>query len=128
MKKAKKINEIWNYDTCGYNREEMKQEYEEFNGETPNEEELDRFIEDTNIMFLDDERSNVEFYEKQHGSKTYVILADLGLWNGRAEGGKIIKGLWNAISKSCAWITDYHHLNYDWKIFKVDDKAICDYI
>ena len=33
------------------------------------------------------------------------------------------------ISKSCAWITDYHHLNYDWKIFKVDDdKIICNYI
>ena len=33
------------------------------------------------------------------------------------------------ISKSCAWITDYQHLNYDWKIFKVnDDEATCDYI
>ena len=32
------------------------------------------------------------------------------------------------ISKSCAWITDYHHLNYDWKIFRVNDKFICDYI
>ena len=33
------------------------------------------------------------------------------------------------ISKSCAWISDYHHLNYDWKIFKVnDDEATCDYI
>ena len=33
------------------------------------------------------------------------------------------------ISKSCAWISDYHHLNYDWKIFKVNDnEATCDYI
>ena len=32
------------------------------------------------------------------------------------------------ISKSCAWISDYHHLNYDWKIFRVNDKFICDYI
>ena len=33
------------------------------------------------------------------------------------------------ISKSCAWISDYHHLNYDWKIFKVnDDETTCDYI
>ena len=32
------------------------------------------------------------------------------------------------ISKSCAWITDYHHLNYDCKILRVDDKFICDYI
>lgn len=107
MKKAKKINEIWKYDTCAYDKEEMKQEYEESYGETPNEEELERFIEDTNDMFLDDERSNVEFYEKQHGQKTYIILADLGLWDGRAEGGKIIKGLWNAISKC---FEDYNHI------------------
>ena len=107
MKKAKKINEIWNYDTCAYDKEEMKQEYEEIYGETPDEEELDRFIEDTNDMFLDDERSNVEFYEKQYGQKTYIILADLGLWDGRAEGGKIIKGLWNAISKC---FEDYNHI------------------
>ena len=35
------------------------------------------------------------------------------------------------ISKSCAWITDYHHLNYDWKIFKVessDNNVTCNYI
>ena len=32
------------------------------------------------------------------------------------------------ISKSCDWITDYHHINYDWKIFRVNDKFICDYI
>ena len=107
MKKAKKINEIWHYDTCAYDKEEMKQEYEDIYEETPDEEELERFIEDTNDMFLDDERSNVEFYEKQHGQKTYIILADLGLWDGRAEGGKIIKGLWNAISKC---FEDYNHI------------------
>ena len=107
MKKAKKINEIWNYDTYSYDKEEMKQEYEEIYEEIPSEEELERFIEDTNNMFLDDERSNVEFYEKQHGQKTYIILADLGLWDGRAEGGKIIKGLWNAISKC---FEDYNHI------------------
>ena len=35
------------------------------------------------------------------------------------------------ISKSCAWITDYHHLNYDWKIFKIessDNNITCNYI
>ena len=35
------------------------------------------------------------------------------------------------ISKSCAWINDYHHLNYDWKIFKVessDNNVTCNYI
>lgn len=35
------------------------------------------------------------------------------------------------ISKSCAWITDYHHFNYDWKIFKIessDNNVTCNYI
>ena len=35
------------------------------------------------------------------------------------------------ISKSCAWINDYHHLNYDWKIFKIessDNNITCNYI
>ena len=35
------------------------------------------------------------------------------------------------ISKSCTWISDYHHLNYDWKIFKIessDNNVTCNYI
>lgn len=109
--KTKKVNEIWNSSTYNWDREEMKQDYEEIYGETPNEEELDRFIEDTNDVYFDDERSNVESYENQHGLKTYVILADLGLWYGHAAGGKIIKGLWNAISKC---FEDYNHI-YEYK-------------
>ena len=107
MKKAKKVNEIWSSYTYNWDREGMKMEYEEIYEKTPDEEELDRFIEDTNTMYLDDEYANITFYEEEHGAKTYVILADLGLWNGRAEGGKIIKGLWNAISKC---FEDYNHI------------------
>ena len=105
--KTKKVNEIWNHDTSKWDREEMKMAYEEFYDETPDEDELENFIEDINAMHLDDERYNVKCYEKEHDVKTYVILADLGLWNGRAEGGKIIKGLWNAISKC---FEDYNHI------------------
>ena len=35
------------------------------------------------------------------------------------------------ISNSCAWISDYHHLNYDWKIFRIetsDNSPVCNYI
>ena len=35
------------------------------------------------------------------------------------------------ISKSCAWITDYLHLNYDWKIFRIEtsnNNITCNYI
>ena len=66
--KTKKVNEIWNSSTYNWDREEMKQEYEEIYGETPNEEELDRFIEDTNSVYLEDERYNVECYEKEQES------------------------------------------------------------
>ena len=45
MKKNKKVNEIWNSNTYDWNEEEMKREYEESYGETPNEEELYKFIE-----------------------------------------------------------------------------------
>ena len=107
MKKNKKVNEIWNSNTYDWNEEEMKREYEESYGETPNEEELYKFIDDTNTMYLEDECYNVKCYEKEHGTKTYVILADLGLWNGRPEGAKIIKALWNAISKC---FQDYNHI------------------
>ena len=107
MKKVKKINEIWNHDTSGWDKEEMSREFEDVYGYTPDEAELDAFIDEENVMHLDVERCNVEYYEKEHDVKTYVILADLGLWNGRAEGGKIIKGLWNAISKC---FEDYNHI------------------
>lgn len=105
--KTKKINEIWNHDTSKWDREEMFREFEDVYGYTPDEAELDTFIDEENARNLDDERYNVEHYEKEHDAKTYVILADLGLWNGRAEGGKIINGLWNAISKC---FEDYNHI------------------
>lgn len=110
--KTKKVNEIWNHDTSGWDREEMKMEFEDVYGYAPDEAELDTFIDEENAMNLDVERCNVEYYEKEHGQKTYVILADLGLWNGRAEGGKIIKGLWNAISKC---FEDYNHI-YEYRL------------
>lgn len=107
----KKVNEIWNFNTDKWDREEMKLEYEEVHGNIPDEDELEKFIEDTNAMYLDDEYTSVEFYEESHGQKTYVILADLGLWYGHAAGGKIVKGLWNAISKC---FEDYNHI-YEYK-------------
>lgn len=105
--KTKKVNEIWNHDTSKWDREAMFREFEDAYCYEPDEAELDTFIDEENARNLDDERYNVEYYEKEHGVKTYVILADLGLWNGRAEGGKIIRGLWNAISKC---FEDYNHI------------------
>ena len=105
--KTKKVNEIWNYDTSKWDREEMFREFEDVHCYEPDDVDLDEYIEEENRMNLEAEMDNVTFYEREHGAKTYVILADLGLWNGRAEGGKIIKGLWNAISKC---FEDYNHI------------------
>lgn len=94
-----KKNMIWSYDTYGWDEEEMKAMYKECYEETPSEETLQQYIYDTNQDCLDDEKSNVKFYENIHGQKQYIILADCGLWYGRRDGGKIITGLWNAISQ-----------------------------
>ena len=94
-----KKNMIWSYDTSSWDEDEMRGMYEECYEETPSEEILQRYIQDVNQDYLWDEKSNVDFYEKENGQKQYIVLADLGLWNGRFDGGKIITGLWNAISE-----------------------------
>ena len=70
-----------------------------------------------------------EFFETEEQAYNDMaqIMADiLGI---QVEDIETYDGDEVGISKSCAWITDYHHLNYDWKIFKVnDDEATCDYI
>ena len=38
-------------------------------------------------------------------------------------------GISKVDSYTHGYISDYHGLNYDWKIFKInDDKTICDYV
>lgn len=92
-----KIKIIWNYDLSDYDRDEMKGVYEECCDETPSDELLEEYIQDTNNDYLDDIRAEIECHEKNHDSKTYVIIGNLGLWYGRVEGGKIIEGLWNSL-------------------------------
>lgn len=107
---------IWSYDTYNWDREEMIGLYKEIYDHSPSEEELYEFIEDENLRCLEDEQTNIEFYEKQYGTKHYIIIASLGLWNGRFDGGKIIKGLWNSISKC---FEDYNEIYQDGKRVKV---------
>lgn len=93
-----KKNMIWSYNTS-YDIEDMKNMYEEAYEEIPSEETLQKYIQDVNNDYLGDIRSEIEFYEKENGQKQYIVLVNLGLWNGRFDGGKIINGLWNAISE-----------------------------
>lgn len=94
-----KKNMIWSYDTSNYDVEDMKDMYEEAYEETPDEETINRYIQDVNDDYLGDIKSEITFYEDNHKQKQYVIIAKLGLWNGTFAGGKIITGLWNAISQ-----------------------------
>lgn len=70
-----------------------------------------QFAYDTIDMYLDDEKMNVP-----DDKGYYIILADIGRWNGRADGGKIIQGLWNAIT---ICFEDYNKVYIDGKRLKV---------
>ena len=94
-----KKNMIWSYDTSDWDEEEMRDMYEECYEETPSDETLQQYINDVNNDYLGDVKSEIDFYENKHEKKDYIILAELGLWNGTFAGGKIIAGLWNAISQ-----------------------------
>lgn len=94
-----KKNIIWSYDTSNWDKEEIKSMYEEAYEEIPNDEILQKYINDVNDDYLGDVRGEIEFYEKKEGMKTYLITGKLGLWYGTVDGGKILTGLWNAISK-----------------------------
>jgi hypothetical protein len=111
---------VWSYDTYNWDKEEAKENFFEVKGYEPEDEyELDEFINDMNSEYLYDEQMNIESYEKWHGQKYYIILADIGLWNGRFDGGKVVKGLWNAIS---ACFEDYNEIYQEEQLLKV--KAI----
>jgi hypothetical protein len=87
------------------------------NWDFPDDEELtdnqkwERMTEDNNI-FLDDERANLNIVLKN----PILIIADLGLWNGRRSGYKIIKSgnIKDILSDSNAefikWFSDDHDI------------------
>lgn len=86
--------------------EEIKKEFMECREIT--KEEFDEDYNDDNVydwaydllsIYFDDLKVNMGSYGKDD---TFLIIADLGLWDGRIPGGKIVKGLWNAICSTCS--------------------------
>ena len=124
--KNTKIRNIWSYDEnkeLGTD-EEIKEQYKEFleiNNLPPewveDEEKINSYAFETVTDYLDDVKSEIEFHENAHGYKTYLIIANLGLWFGNRRGGKVVKGLWNAISST---LDDYNTIYQEGRTLKVD--------
>lgn len=70
---------------------------------------LENYINDSNNLFLDDQRENLDIQL----SKPIIVIADLGRWNGRKSGYKLIN--------SCN-IKDCLYDESDYVEWYVDDK------
>jgi len=94
-------------------RDDMKDQLE-MNGYAPDEITEDRLYEemlDTNASYLDDERINLNIQETQ----PIIVIADLGRWNGRFQGYKMIE---SGNIKDCLYSdTDYT----EWYVDKLGD-------
>lgn len=60
--------------------------------------------------------SEINYFEKKHGTPYYVIQADLGLWDGRHAGGKVVCGLANALEMT---MEDYTKIYIEGGLLKV---------
>lgn len=124
--KNTKIRNIWSYDEnkeLGTD-EEIKEQHKGFLeiNDLPlelaeDENEHYEYINMTLQEYLDDVKTEIEYHENIHGMKTYLIIADLGLWYGNRRGGKVVKGLWNAISST---FEDYNTIYQEGRTLKID--------
>lgn len=105
----KKTRYIWsNLHHKAYpNKEENIESYIEFlninNKDIPDiieDSDLDEYIDGCIESDLSILVSEIRHHERTHGEKEYVVIAELSLWNGRQAGGRIIKGLSNAIRQT----------------------------
>lgn len=113
MKNTKKEHLIWSSDIHEQlgTTEEIKEQFKEhleINDYTSEKIEDamngDKYLDyayETVDIYLDDEQANVP-----NDNEFYVIVAQIGRWNGTFAGGKIVRGLWDAINK-CKEGEDY---------------------
>ena len=107
---------IWSNIDCGELKDwkEYFIEYLKINKITdinPNDENaLQKFMTNTNYMYLEDERDNLN---KRIDGKI-LIIADLGLWNGRRTGYKILSNNISDIlyddTDSIEWYADQYNI------------------
>lgn len=112
---------IWTYDNTNeddWDIEDMIEEYE-INGLDPDDitdEDFRRWIEETNQSYLEDERINLGDIEYANG---ILVIGNLGLWNGRKGGYKIIE---SGKVSDCLEIEDGRNL-YEWHV--TDEGEFC---
>lgn len=115
-------------------RDDLLEEYPDCS-----EDELYRIMWDTNQDYLDDERANL--HKTVEG--VIVVIADLGLWNGRRPGFKVIESgniadiLYDEACDYCDWYADdkdirftgHHHdgtNHYLYRVFKGNPDDLYD--
>lgn len=123
FKKESKKNIIYSNDPYDFNEEEMKEiwyELAEVNDweipeDGPSDDELWEEWYDQKERDWDDIECEVKYHDER-GS--YLIIASLGLWNGRFDGGKIIDGYLNKVIRAC--FEDYNKVYWQDKNLKVE--------
>jgi hypothetical protein len=85
-------------------RDEYAEYCEENEIEPGDEYDIYNWMEDTNALYLDDERANLN---KQLDGDI-LIIGDLGLWNGRKNGYKIARANLNAIFDISDDLTEFY--------------------
>ena len=122
---------IWS--NIDLNPEDWKEDYEEcaicngWDEDTSDPDNLYKYMMDTNMMYLDDERT---ILNRQLNGRI-LIIADLGLWNGRKQGYKIIEGnianiLYDSNVDFIEWYADgynirataHHHDGTDYYLYR----------
>ena len=123
FKKESKKNIIYSNDPYDFNEEEMKEiwyELAEVNDweipeDGPSDDELWEEWYDQKERDWDDIECEVKWRDER-GS--YLIIASLGLWNGRFDGGKIIDGYLTEAIRAC--FEDYNKVYWQDKNLKVE--------
>lgn len=123
FKAESKKNIIYSSDPYDFNEEEMREswlESAEVNDweipeDGPSDDDLWEEWYDQNERDWDDIEGEVKWHDER-GS--YLIIASLGLWNGRFDGGKIINGYLTKVIRAC--FEDYNKVYWQDKNLKVE--------
>ena len=97
--------EDWRYDY------EEAAEINEWDEDTSDDDNLWKYMMETNQMYLDDERMNL----RKNLDGRILVIADLGLWDGRKQGYKIIGNklsniLYDEHAEYIEWYSDGYNI------------------